>query len=201
MSPKVASIMEQKAKMSADEMASDAKLLPEAKAKRLDLHGKYQFAEARQAMLDPNLTTEPARDEQQLLAKKSSWLSNFKDTLIEDLNAKGYAGPLTPKKGGAPITGGVVKANQEALLVNSPRGPMPVPWGEIAPESVLAMGQAFITDDLPPTIVSFKKWHLGVFASFAGKQEEAMKLLKEAAEIRTLFAEELPLFEKPSETW
>jgi hypothetical protein len=199
LSPKVAAVMAEKEKMSADEEAFDAKMLPEAKQKRLALHAKFLFAEARQAMLDPNLKTEKAKEEQQLLAKKSQWLANYMEQLIEDLNAKGYTQPLTSRKG-QPIAGGVAKADIQQVLVNSPRGLVPVPWPEIAPDGIFAMGQSFIHSDLPPQILAFRKWHLGVFASFAGKPE-SLALLKEAAELRSLFAEELPVFEKPSDPW
>jgi hypothetical protein len=197
--PKVAAVMAEKEKMSAEEQAYDAKMLPEAKQKRSDFMAKFLFTEARQAMLDPNLKTEKAKDEQQLLAKKSQWLANYKEQLIEDLNTKGYAQPLTSRKG-TPISGGVAKADAQQVLINSPRGPVPVPWTDLALDSIFAMGQSFINPDLPPQILAFRKWHLGVFASFAGKTE-SMTLLKEAAEIRSLFAEELPVFEKPSDPW
>ncbi len=195
--PKVAAIMAEKEKMSSDELAFDAKALPEAKQKRVELHGKFLFAEARQTILDPALKTEKAREEQQLLAKKSQWLANFKDQLLEDLNAKGYAQPLTSRQG-APIAGGVVRADAQQVFVNSPLGQVSVPWADIAPDSAFAMGRSFIQADMPPAILSFRKWHLGVFGSFAGKPE-SLALLKEAAEIRSIFAEELPLFEKPSD--
>jgi len=200
LSPKVAAAMAEKDKMNSEDLAHDAKELPVAKQKRLALHAQFLFSEARQAMLDPNLKTEKGKDEQQLLAKKSSWLANYKDQLIEDLNAKGYAPPLTSRKG-APITGGVAKADAQQILINSPKGPVPVPWTEIAPDSIYAMGQTFIHPDLPPQILAFRQWHLGVFGSYAGKSAESMALLKEAAALRALFAEELPVFENPSVPW
>lgn len=198
LTPKVAAVMQERADTAAAEQAADAKLLPVAKQKRLDLQAKYLFNEARQAMLDPVLKTEAARDEQQLLAKKSQWLANYKEQLIEDLNKKGFSAPLTSKKG-APL-GVLAKAEDQQVLVNSPKGPIPVPWTEIAPDTIFEMGKGFISDDLPPQILAFRKWHLGVYGSFVGKPE-SMALLKEAAELRSLFGEELPVFEKPSNPW
>lgn len=195
----VAAVLAEKEKMSAEEQASDARMLAAAKVKRAELHAQFLFAEARQAMLDPSLKSENAKDEQQILAKKSQWLANYKEQLIEDLNAKGYALPLTSRKG-TPLTGGVAKADAQQVMLNSPRGPVPVPWSEISPHSIFAIGQSFITPDLPPQILAFRKWHLGVFGSFAG-QPEGLSLMKEAAAVRPLFAEELPLFEKPSDPW
>src|SRR5258705_12074044 len=105
--------------MASDELASDAKLLPEAKQKRLDMHSKFRFTEAKDAMLNPVLKTEKAKDEQALLAKKSSWLANFKDQLVDDLNAKGYKQPVDSTKG-QPIASGILKASPQEVLINSP---------------------------------------------------------------------------------
>jgi hypothetical protein len=198
--PKVAAAMADRDKMATDDLASDAKLLPEAKQKRLDLHAKFMFTEAKEAMLNPVLKTEPAKDEQALLAKKSSWLANFKDQLIDDLNAKGYAQPVDTKKG-APTTGPIVKADPQNVMITSPKGPAPIPWADLAPDGVFKLGQSFITADLPPQIMAFRKWHLGVYASFIGKQTESMTLLKEAADLKPLFGEELPVFQTPSNPW
>jgi hypothetical protein len=200
LAPKVASVMAEKAKMADDEQASDAKLLPEAKQKRIDLQAKYLFREAQQAMLDPNLKTEKAKDEQQLLAKKSSWLGNYKEQLIDDLNAKHFTGPIKARTGGATIGESVAKADNQQLFLNTSKGQVAVPWGDIAPESVYEMGKSFVNPELPPQILAFRQWHLGVFASYA-KIPDSMKLLKDAAEIRSLFAEELAVFEKPSDPW
>ena len=198
--PKVAGVMAEREKMSADELAFDAKMLPEAKQKRAALLAKFEFEAAKQAISDPAFKTEKARDEQALLAKKASWLANFKAQLIEDLNAKGYAQPITSKKG-APIPGAIVKADEQQFYIGSPRGPVPVPWAELSLESAFAIGKSFIPADLPPEIAGFRKWHLGVFASYAGKKDESKMLLGEAAETRPIFAEELPLFANPTETW
>lgn len=202
LSPKVASVMAEKAKMSADEQAYDDKNLPEAKKKRTELMAKYQFEAAKQVISEPNFKTEKAKDEQALLIKKASWLANFKSQLIEDLNAKGYSKPIN-SKAGAPIPGTVAKADDQALLINTARGPVPVPWAEVAQDSVLVMAQSFIAPDMPPAISAFRKWHLGVFASYAGKNTESQALLKEAAELRSIFAEELPVFAQPvsPENW
>jgi hypothetical protein len=76
-----------------------------------------------------------------------------------------------------------------------------VPWSDLTPDGVFKMSQSFIAADLPPQIMAFRKWHLGVYASFIGKQTESMTLLKEAADLKPLFGEELPLFQTPSNPW
>jgi hypothetical protein len=193
--PKAAAIMAAKSKMSSDEIAGDAKALGDAKEKRTEMLGKFQFAEARTVIADLNLKTEKARDEQELLTKKTQWLANFKSQLVEDLNKKGYAQSLN-RKSGELVLGGVTQADDQQLTLRSVR--IPLPWADLSLDSVYAMGSSFITSDMPPEIAGFRKWHLGVFAFFAGKNKEALDLLHEAANLRPVFKDELPLFENAS---
>jgi hypothetical protein len=198
--PKATAMITEKNKMSAEEQAADEKALTEAKQKRADLISKFLFADARQAILDPNLVTEKARDEQQMLVKKTSWLANYKAQLIEDLNAKGYPGPIT-RKDGTVVNGGIAKADEQQLMLKSPRGLVPMPWSDLSLESAYAMGASYILPDMAASIVSFRKWHLGVFASFAGKEKESLPLLNAAAEERQVYKDELPLFAPGAKPW
>jgi hypothetical protein len=193
--PKAAAIMAEKSKASAEEMAADAKALGDAKTKRAELMEKFQFAEAKTAISDPNLKTEKARDEQELLTKKVSWLANFKSQLMEDLNKKGYAQPIA-KKSGDKVLGGVSGADDQQLTLKAVRSPLP--WSDLSLDSAYEMGLSFIDKDMPPEIAGFRKWHLGVFAFYAGKKKEALDLLQEAAKLRPVFKDELPLFENAS---
>ena len=85
----------------------------------------------------------------------------------------------------------MTKADEEQVQV----GAAAVPWADIAFDSDIAMATSFIQPDMPPEIAGFRKWHLGVFTFFAGKNKEALDLLHEAAELRPVFKDELPLFE------
>jgi hypothetical protein len=193
--PKAAAVMAEKSKANTEEMAADEKALNEAKEKRAELLGKFQFAEARSAMTDANLKTEKARDEQELLTKKASWLANFKSQLIEDLNKKGYAPPIA-RKSGEKVLGGVSGADDQQLTLKAVR--IPLPWTELSLESAYEMGLSFIQPDMPPEIAGFRKWHLGVFAFYAGKKKEALDLMQEAVKLRPVFKDELPIFENAS---
>lgn len=193
--PKAAAVMAAKSKATAEEMAADEKALADAKAKRQELMDKFMFADAKTAITDANLKTEKARDEQDLLAKKVSWLANFKSQLIEDLNKKGYAQPIE-KKSGDKVLGGVASADEQQLTLKA--GKATLPWSELSLNSAYEMALSFIDKDMPPEISSFRKWHLGVFAFYAGKQKEAMPLLQDAAKIRPVLQPELPIFENAS---
>jgi len=180
---------------SPEDLAADAQALAEAKQKRLDLIAKFQFAEARTAMMDPSLKTDKARDEQELLGKKAAWLANFKSQLIEDLNKQGTTGPIT-RKSGEKVPGGVARADEQQVQLRSTSAVLP--WTDLSLDSIYEMGLSFIPPDMAPEIAAFRKWHLGVFAFYAGKKNEGLDLLHQAAQIRRVLKDELPLFEKDS---
>ena len=193
--PKAAAIMAATEKASADELAADAKILNDAKAKRTELLEKFQFAEARSAILDANVKAEKGRDEQQLLGKKAQWLANFKSQLIEDLNKSGYSQAIT-SKAAKQLPGGVAKADDQQLILRAGGGALP--WVDLSLDSAYDMAKSFINPDMPPEISGFRKWHLGVFAFYAGRTQEGLDLLHAAAKLRPVFKDELPLFEKAS---
>ena len=185
---------------SADELAADDKALGDAKQKRLALFAKFQFAEAHAAITDPALKTDEAREQQELLGKKAQWLANFKSQLIEDVNKTGYAAPIT-RKSGPPLPGGIVQADDLQIKLRSQRGLIPIPWTDVSFDSVLAMGASFILPNMPKEIAAFRKWQLGVFASYAGKKPEALALLQEAAQLKPIYRDELPIFQHPTDPW
>ena len=195
MAPKVASVMADRARAIAEEIAADEKAMKEAKEKRNDLLSKFLFAEARAAISDPAFKTEKARDEQELLTKKTAWLANFKDQLIEDLNKSGYSQHVT-KKSGDILPGAITKADQQQVFAGTADSPVAVPWADVSLDSAYEMGLSFIKSDMAPQILAFRQWHLGVFAFFAGKTKDALGLLQQGAIGRPVYKEDLPLFEK-----
>jgi tetratricopeptide (TPR) repeat protein len=193
MAPKVAAAMKAAADETAAEIAADEKTMKEAKEKRNDLTAKFQFAAAKSAIADANFKTAKARDEQELLTKKTSWLANYKDSLIEDLNKVGYTGPVK-KKSGEVVPGKVTKADQQEITV----GTVSVPWADLSLDTVYEIGASFINKDLAPEIIAFHQWHLGVFAFYAGRTKDAKDLLQQAAIARPVLKDELPIFENAS---
>ncbi|HEY3900502.1 MAG TPA: hypothetical protein VGM54_17975 [Chthoniobacter sp.] len=197
MAPKVATAMAAKSQADAAELAADEKTMAEAKEKRTDLMAKFMFAEAHSVIADANFKTEKAKDEQDVLAKKTQWLSNFKDQLIEDLNKHGYSKAITTKKAEL-LPGALIKADQQQVYVGTPAKSVAVPWADLSMDSVYDMGLSFINGDMAPEILAFHQWHLGVFAFYAGRQKDAMSQLRQAAIARPIFKDELPLFENAS---
>jgi len=114
--------------------------------------------------------------------------------LIEDLAKKGYAQPIKKKSGDA-VAGGIATADEQQITLKSRAT---LPWSELSLDSAYEIGASFIQPDMPPEIMGFRKWHLGVFAFYAGKKKEGLDLLEEAAKLRGVFKEALPIFQNAS---
>ncbi len=182
--------LESKARETAENEVFDAEALPAALAKRGELLAQLRFREAFELMKALELRTEKARDQQDVFLTRTQWLDTFKSNLIEDLTAKGYAEPVKLKKG-LPLAGGVAMCNDLGLQIKTKPEPTPVPWTNVAPETIFAMAQSFIPEDLPPLLAAHRKWHLGIYAGFIGRVSESKKLTAEAAKMNEVFKEAL----------
>ena len=182
--------LELKAREATENEAFDAEALPAALAKRGELLAQLRFREAFELMKSLELRTETAREQQDVFLARTQWLDTFKSNLIEDLTAKGYADPVKLKKG-APLEGGVAKCNEQGLQIKTKPEPTPVAWTNVAPETIFAMAQSFIPEDLPPLLAAHRKWHLGIYSGFTGNVSECKKLTAEAAKMNEVFTEAL----------
>jgi hypothetical protein len=178
--------------------AADRKLLNDTKQQRATLIAGLRFIEARKAVLAPRFNGEKFQNEQERLATISDWLIRFKSLLVKDLAVAGYPQAVF-KKTGQPLPGTVKKADDDQIFIQSPYGSLPLPWAEVAFESVLAMGQHFIRPDLPAELAADRKWLLGVFAASVGKQNESRVLLGDASASRQEYKDALSWFAEGSE--
>ncbi len=182
----------ERVEMYAESADADAKALPEAKKKWEKLGSEFQFVEAKQAILEPRLTTEKALAEQESLAARMSYLENFKFYLIQELRATGYSQPVTLRDG-TTFSGGITSLDDNTVNLKDGDKVKPVPWAEVAPESILSMAKSLVTTEEPEDAQGFRKWHLGSFAGFIGKTAEARMLLTEAAKLNPSYEPDLPL--------
>lgn len=180
----------EKAREATENEAFDAAALSAALAKRGELLAQLRFREAFELIKGLELRTEKAREQQDVFLARTQWLDTFKNNLIQDLTAKGYADPVKLKKG-APLEGGVAKCNEQGLQIKTKPEPTPVAWTNVAPETIFAMAQSFIPKDLPPLLAAHRKWHLGIYAAVAGNVSESKKLTTEAAKMNEVFKEAL----------
>ncbi len=185
-------------RMSATE-AADVKALADAQAKIAPLWQQFRLVEAFAVARGVQVTGEKGQRAHAALMKRMEWLARFKATLINDLNALGYAAPVTRKTGGQ-IPGPVRRANETQIETVTPFGTLPAAWQDLAPESILAMGKSFLRAELPATSLADRQWLLGVYAIQTGRQHEGRELLIAAAQIRESYREDLSLLLESADT-
>ena len=179
-----------KSKVMAEQADADAEVFPAAKAKWVELTEKYEFGEARRAIFEAKLTTDKRKKEQELLASKAGYLEQFKFYLVLEARNDGYAKPVTLKSG-ATVVGGIARLDDGRVYLRDKDGEKPVPWSAVAPESIFEMAKSLVTPDEDANKASFRKWHLGNFAAFIGKTDEARALLNEAAKANPQYEPEV----------
>ncbi|MDB6149992.1 MAG: Serine/threonine protein kinase [Chthoniobacter sp.] len=167
------------AKHTAEVEAADRKALQEVQPKLDALGAAFKFAEAAQAILGVSPTGEAGKKIWNAQLRQWQALAQLKATLIRDINTTGYAQPLT-KKNGSVIPDGLKLASETGAAMVTRYGNVPVLWNELAPASIVAMGQAFLKT-APPASVPDREWQLGNYLLWVGKRDEALPLLRRAA--------------------
>lgn len=189
---------EMQAKRAVEEEAADAPVLLEVKQKLAGLCRDYRFFEAHKLVVSAGLRSEKARREQEALAKKMEWLTEFRSGLIADL-ATAKCTTLVVRKSASVVPPGTVRATDVRVEIVTPYGILPIPWPDVAPESLFAVGRSLITPGLDPNVAASRQWRLGVFALFIGKKSEGEALVTEAAQLKAEYKEALPLLLAASE--
>ena len=181
-----------KTKVMAVDEGADAKAFPPAKEKYNEAMAKFEFAEARGAIFEPKLKSVKLRREQEALESRAAYLEKFKFYLILEVGTTGYAKPVTLKSG-ATVPNGIAKFEDTTVELREASGAKAVPWGDVAPESIYAIAKSLVSPTEEPDKAAFRKWHLGNFAAYIGRMDEARTLLNEAAAANPQYAPEIPL--------
>ena len=179
-----------KSKVMAEQDDADAEVFPAAKAKWAELAAKYEFGEAQRAIFEAKLKTDKRIKEQTVLASRAGYLDKFKFYLVLEARNDGYAKPVTLKNG-ATVERGIARLDDTFIFLREKGGEKQVRWSEIAPESIYAMAKSLVTPDEDAAKASFRKWHLGNFAAFIGKTDEARALLEEAVKANAQYEPEV----------
>ena len=179
-----------KSKVMAEQDDADAEVFPAAKAKWAELAAKYEFGEAQRAIFEAKLKTDKRIKEQTVLANRAGYLDKFKFYLVLEARNDGYAKPVTLKSG-ATVADGIARLDDTFIYLRDKSGEKQVRWSEVAPESIYAMAKSLVTPDEDAAKASFRKWHLGNFAAFIGKADEARALLEEAMKANSQYEPEV----------
>ncbi len=160
--------------------AADAQAITDAKIKVKNLCDRYLFKEAFNLIHGLDLKGDTRRKERDMIAHRVEWLMLFKDKLMFDINSLAYKSPIL-RRNGQQIIGGVVHANEANVEIQFTYGTVPVPWTELAPQSVLTMAIFYINPSKPPKSIADRKWYAGVFCMFSQLYPEARTLMDEVA--------------------
>jgi hypothetical protein len=182
---------EQEDRLRTEQEAADAKVLAQAQLKANFLALQFKFGEARVTLASAAVATEKGRREKDALMKREEWLSLFKAQLIKDLVTSGYPAPIQRRSGGQLPS--VSRANESHVEIKTPYGSLPVPWADIAPQSIVAMARAYLNPDLPAEHLANRKWLLGISALFAGMDAEGQALLAEAVQTKPEYQQLMPI--------
>ena len=170
--------------------AGDRAILNDVKARVASLNEKFNFGDALQIVFTATVDGDKAKAALEAELKRAQWLSKFKSTLVNDLKANGYAKPLT-KKDSTTLATGIKSADDSELLTPTKT---PVPWNDLASDSIIAMVKEFMTKDPAPEVVTERKWLLGNYLYQLGRKTDALALMKEAAAARPEYKDGLALF-------
>lgn len=179
-------------KRAAEDEAADASVLLEIKQKLGTLTRDYRFSDAQKLVAATNLKSAKGKHEQEALAKKMEWLAEFRSGLITDLANAKCTVPVV-RKSASVVPPGTVRATDARVEITTPYGVLPIPWANVAPESLFAVARSLLTPGLDPNVAAPRQWRLGVFALSIGKKSEGEKLVTEAAQLKAEYKEALPL--------
>ena len=114
-------------------------------------------------------------------------MSDWKNTLIDDLNRAHFSGTLTDSSG-AQYTG-IVSATDEGLTMKLPYGIAWITWDKLSPKEILAVSKSFIDPEVRGA--ADRQWRCAVFASETGQTEAARELAEAAARMKPEYKEQI----------
>ena len=155
----------------------------------------YDFAAAREAIKDVQLSDASLKQAQEATAKRAQWLIDWKNNLIGDINRAHFSGAISDSSG-AKYTG-IAGATDQSLSLKLRYGIARVTWRELSPKTLLTVSTSFVKPNAPDT--SDRQWRCAVFASEFGQTEVARQLAEAAAKVNSQYHEQISqLFSSPS---
>jgi serine/threonine protein kinase len=147
----------------------------------------YHFGQAADAIRNVRLIGEYFKPAKEVAEKRAQLLSDWKNTLIDDLNRAHFSGRLTDSSG-AQYTG-IVSATDEGLTMKLPYGIAWITWEKLSPHTLLTVSTSFI--DPGARDAADRQWRCAVFASETGQTEAARELADAAARAKPEYKEQI----------
>jgi hypothetical protein len=147
----------------------------------------YHFGQAADAIRNVRLIGAYFKPAKEVAEKRAQLLSDWKNTLIDDLNRVHFSGRLTDKS--ATQYTGIASATDESLSMKLPYGIARVTWDQIPPQELLAVSESFINPGAHD--VADRQWRCAMFASQTGQTEAARELADAAARTKPEYREQI----------
>jgi serine/threonine protein kinase len=149
----------------------------------------YRFAQAAETMRNVKLISGYYRPAEEVAEKRARLLSDWKYTLVDDLNRAHFSGTLTDSAG-AQYTG-IVSATDEGLTMKLPYGIAWITWDKLSPKQLLAVSESFIEPGTRDA--ADRQWRCAVFASETGQTEAARELSEAATRAKPEYGKQIPV--------
>ncbi len=147
----------------------------------------YHFAQAAEEIRGVKLVGGYYKPAEEVAENRARLMSDWKNTLIDDLNRAHFSGTLTDSSG-AQYTG-IVSATDEGLTMKLPYGIAWITWDKLSPKEILAISKSFI--DPGARGAADRQWRCAVFASETGQTEAARELAEAAARAKPEYQEQI----------
>jgi len=147
----------------------------------------YQFAQAAAEIRNVKLVGGYYRPAEKVAEKRALLMSDWKNTLIDDLNRAHFSGTLTDTSA-AQYTG-IVSATDDGLTMKLPYGIAWITWDKLLPKEILAVSKSFINRGARDA--ADREWRCAVFAGETGQTEAAKGLAEAAARVKPEYKEQI----------
>ena len=174
---------------------SDGGILNDLKQKYAAACSAFRFDDVIAALQSATPGTPDGISQKDALLNKAQWLKQFKEQLIQDVNAYGYPDALINRMGGR-LPDGTRKASDAGLEVQTQFGSVPFGWDTLPPAQIMALANYYAktTAAAHPEQAAARAWTLGVFACEEGMAKDGIPLLQQAAQGNADYKSKLSLF-------
>ena len=148
----------------------------------------YHFAQAAEGISNVKLIGAYYKPAEEVAEKRARLMSDWKNTLIDDLNRAHFSGTLTDISGAQYM--GIVSATDEGLTMKLPYGIAWITWEKLSPQTLLMVSRSFINPVARDA--ADRQWGCAVFASETRQPEAATELAEAAARAKPEYKEQIP---------
>jgi serine/threonine protein kinase len=148
----------------------------------------YHFAQAAEGISNVKLIGAYYKPAEEVAEKRARLMSDWKNTLIDDLNRAHFSGTLTDISGAQYM--GIVSATDEGLTMKLPYGIAWITWEKLSPQTLLMVSRSFIKPVARDA--ADRQWRCAVFASETRQPEAATELAEAAARAKPEYKEQIP---------